>query len=241
MRLSPLLFRQIHKWVGLVIGLQFVIWTISGALMAVLDMETVAGGARPAAVKPAALRFTTAAWPAVQKSFGPNPVTAVSVRPLLKRHVIEVGTPDGILLFDAGTGKRIIVDAALARQVAQASYPGRGAVKDVELLRERTLAIREHSPPAWRVDFADDQNSSFYVSQESGKLLERRNDTWRIWDFVWMLHNMDYLNRTSFNHPLIVVVGFGAVWLAITGLYLLFKTSWRPELRLLKRLRRARP
>jgi hypothetical protein len=111
-------------------------------------------------------------------------------------------------------------------------------VEGVRLLRERTLAIREHSPPAWRVDFADDQNSSFYVSQESGKLLERRNDTWRIWDFVWMLHNMDYLNRTSFNHPLIVIVGFGAVWLALTGFYLLFKTTWRPELRLLKHVKR---
>lgn len=239
MRLSALLFRQIHKWIGLVIGLQFVIWTISGALMAVLDMETVAGGPRAAAAKPAPLPLTTAAWPAVQQSLGPNPVTAVSVRPLLARHVIEVGTPDGILLFDARTGMRIIVDAALARQVAQANYPGRGAVKDVELLRERTLAIREHSLPAWRVDFADAQNSSFYVSQESGKLLERRNDTWRIWDFVWMLHNMDYLNRTSFNHPLIVIVGFGAVWLALTGLYLLFKTTWRPELRLLKHMKRS--
>jgi hypothetical protein len=233
-----LLFRQIHKWVGLLIGLQFVIWTISGALMAVLDMETVAGGAQPTAAKPAPLPLATAAWPAVRKSLGTRSLTALTVRPLLTRHVVEVGTPAGIQLFEAGTGERIIVNAALARQVAQANYAGAGAVTDVQLVTERTLAIREHSLPAWRVDFADDQNSSFYVSMESGKLLERRNDTWRIWDFVWMLHNMDYLNRTSFNHPLIVIVGFAAVWLALTGLYLLFKTTWRPELRLLKHLRR---
>ena len=54
-----------------------------------------------------------------------------------------------------------------------------------------------------------------------------------------MLHNMDYVNRTSFNHPLIVLVGFAAVWLAITGVYLLFKTSWKPEQRLLRRRLRA--
>ncbi len=70
MKLSPLLFRRIHKWVGLVIGLQFVIWTISGALMAVLDMETVAGGSPPPAAKTAPLPFATAAWPAVQRSLG---------------------------------------------------------------------------------------------------------------------------------------------------------------------------
>ena len=239
MKLSPLLFRQIHKWVGLIIGLQFVIWTISGALMAVLDMETVAGGPRPPAAKVAALPLAPGAWQEVQRTLGATPITSLTVQPLLTRHVFEVGTPAGARLFDAVTGAAIIVDAAMARKIAQASYPGAGAVKDVTLLTERTLAVREHSPPVWRVDFADGQNSSFYVSRATGKLLERRNDTWRIWDFVWMLHNMDYLNRTSFNHPLIIMVGFAAAWLAITGLYLLFKTTWRPELRTLRGLRRS--
>ena len=105
-------------------------------------------------------------------------------------------------------------------------------------LREVELAVRTHKLPIWRVDFADEANSSFYVSGESGKLLERRNDTWRIWDFVWMLHNMDYVNRTSFNHPLIVVLAFGIIWLAITGFWLLFRTKWKPDLRRLGRLGR---
>lgn len=52
-----------------------------------------------------------------------------------------------------------------------------------------------------------------------------------------MLHTMDYANRVSFNHPLIVIVAIGAVWLALTGLYLVFKTNWRPEMRLLRRRR----
>ncbi|HEX8257936.1 MAG TPA: hypothetical protein VF589_09900, partial [Allosphingosinicella sp.] len=89
--------------------------------------------------------------------------------------------------------------------------------------------------PIWRVDFGDEGNSSFYVSGTTGKLLERRNDSWRLWDFFWMLHNMDYANRASFNHPLIVAVTFGILWLTITGVWLLFKTGWRAERRLLRR------
>jgi hypothetical protein len=50
-----------------------------------------------------------------------------------------------------------------------------------------------------------------------------------------MLHSMDYVNRTDFNHPLIIAVGFAAVWLAITGLWLLFRTGWRSDFRKLKR------
>lgn len=240
MRPTTLLFRRIHKWVGLILGLQFVIWTLSGAVMAVLDMETVAGGPPPPSQAATVFPSSPSAWPEIKRSLGSSAITSLSVRPMLDRHIVEVGTAQDSRLFDAMSGRPIEVDEALARKLAQANYAGGGSIKKVELLGEPTLAIREHQAPAWRVDFADDQNSSYYISQSTGKLLERRNDTWRLWDFVWMLHNMDYVNRTSFNHPLIVVVGFGIVWLAITGLWLLFTTTWRPELRALRAARRRR-
>ena len=232
---APLL-RRIHKWIGLVLGLQFVIWAVSGATMALLDMDTVAGGRAPAAVASRSLLVQDSAWPQVRQSLGAQPVTAVALRPLLDRHVFEVGTPTGMRLFDAEDGRPIAVDGVLAMRVAKESYAGRGRIVSVAALRELELAVREHKLPIWRVDFADDADSSFYVSGETGALLERRNDTWRIWDFVWMLHNMDYVNRTSFNHPLIVVLAFGIIWLAITGFWLLFRTKWKPDLRRLIRL-----
>ncbi|HEX8225979.1 MAG TPA: PepSY domain-containing protein [Allosphingosinicella sp.] len=240
MSLSAPLLRRIHKWIGLILGLQFVIWTVSGATMALLDMKTVAGGKlRPAATAPP-LPSGDSAWRQVRHSLGSRPVTGVTVRPLLDRHIFEVATPAGVRLFDAAEGRPIAVDGALARKVAEASYSGRGRVVSVTPLRELELAVRTHKLPIWRVDFADAENSSFYVSGATGKLLERRNDTWRIWDFVWMLHNMDYVNRTSFNHPLIVVLAFGIIWLAISGFWLLFRTKWKPDLRRLRRLRRDR-
>jgi hypothetical protein len=45
-----------------------------------------------------------------------------------------------------------------------------------------------------------------------------------------MLHNMDYAQRTSFNHPLIITVGIAMAWLAVTGSWLLFRTMWRHDL-----------
>lgn len=236
---APLL-RRIHKWIGLVLGLQFLIWAVSGATMALLDMDRVAGGkAKPAAV-PASFPAGSSAWPAVRRSLGSQPLAGMEVRPLLDRHVIEVATSAGVRLFDAEDGRPIRVDGGLARRVAEASYSGGGRVVAIAPLRELELAVREHKLPIWRVDFADGANSSFYVSGETGKLLERRNDTWRIWDFVWMLHNMDYVNHTSFNHPVIVVLAFGIIWLAITGFWLLFRTKWKPDLRRLGRLGRWR-
>ena len=227
MRIHTHWLRVLHKWIGLIIGLQFLLWTLSGAMMALLNMQEVAGGVRPDPPQPIAV--TADGWPIVRQKLGNTPVTALTLRPLLNRQLYEVRTQAGVKLFDAGSGEAVEVDATLAGQVAAAAHPGGSPVKRVESLDKLSLAVREHKLPIWRVDFGDEQRSSYYVSATTGALLERRNDTWRVWDFFWMLHNMDYVNRTSFNHPLIITIGFAAVWLAITGFYLLFSTGWRSD------------
>lgn len=231
--------RVLHRWLGLVIGLQLVLWTVSGVAMALLPMDRVAGGdvRDPRPVQ----RIAADRWAEVQAQLGPAPIRSIVLRPLLGRHVYEVTTQSGTRLFDSATGQLVPVDSALARQVAAEAYAGTGTVKSVEPLRELTLAVREHQLPIWRVDFADRDNSSFYVSGTTAALLERRNDSWRLWDVFWMLHNMDYVNRTSFNHPLIIVVGFAAVWLAVTGLWLLLRTGWRSDFKALRRRKLGSP
>ena len=220
--------RVLHKWIGLVIGLQLLLWTLSGAVMAILPMDKVAGGD---ARESAEIRLFPGAdhWRTVRQQIGDSPITALSLRQLQKRPVVELATADGVRLFDAATAKLVTVDAQLARDIASAAYPGEPRVRSVEALRELTLPVRGHELPIWRVDFADEENRSFYVSGSTGDLLERRNDTWRLWDFFWMLHIMDYAKRTSFNHPVIWMFGFAAVWLAITGVWLLFRTGWRSD------------
>jgi uncharacterized iron-regulated membrane protein len=242
MTIKSIWLRKIHKWVGLVIGLQFVIWAISGTAMALLPMDEVAGGevAEPPAP---ALPSGGTAWRNVQKGLGDQPLSRLSLRALPQGQAIEVTTPRGIRLFDARDGRPIQIDAGAARSIARAAHPAGAAVTMVAPLAELTLPVREHALPIWRVDFADDRHSSYYVSGTTGELLERRNDSWRWWDFFWMLHNMDYAKRTSFNHPLIVMVGFAMAWLSVTGFWLLFRTMWRHDFAKLRQWsqRRARP
>lgn len=39
----PLLARTLHKWLGLLIGLQVVIWTLSGAYMVAVHIDIIHG------------------------------------------------------------------------------------------------------------------------------------------------------------------------------------------------------
>ena len=96
-------------------------------------------------------------------------------------------------------------------ECATGASAGGRAVKAVVPLNKLTLAVREHVLPIWGIDFDDPERSSYFVSGSTGALLERRNVSWRIWDFLWMLHNMDYVDRTSFNHSLIIMVGFACL------------------------------
>ena len=238
MTIKSIWLRKIHKWVGLVIGLQFLLFAISGTAMALLPMDEVAGGAMAEVDAPTMLTGGIA-WPNVQKALVGQPVTKLSLRALPGRQALEVTTGNGVRLFDASDGRPIVIDEDAAKAIASATHPAGAAVSKVTTLRELTLAVREHELPIWQVDFRDEANSSYYVSGTTGEVLERRNDSWRWWDFFWMLHNMDYAKRTSFNHPLIIIVGFAMVWLAATGFWLLFRTMWRHDFAKVRSLRRA--
>ena len=240
MTIKSIWLRRIHKWVGLVIGLQFLAWAISGTAMALLDMDEVAGGAM---AEKAALPLPTngKAWPSVQQALAGQPVSALAFRNLPEGQVLELNTPAGVRLFDAKNGSVVTIDRDAAAWIASAAHPEGASPTQVRPLAKLTLAVREHQLPIWQVDFADAKHSSYYVSGTTGELLERRNDSWRWWDFFWMLHNMDYANRISFNHPLIITVGFAMGWLAITGFWLLFRTMWRHDFVSLRRAAVRRP
>lgn len=224
LRIPPIFWRRVHKWVGLVLGIQFVLWTISGTTMALLDMDKVGGHS---AAEPIDI---TTAWPSNlvdPSNFGA--VEGLELRQIVGRPVYEVTGANGTRLFDATTGKAFTIDSATAAKVAKESFHHRAPVVSVQRLDKPNLEAREHKGPMWRVNFADDESSSSYVSAVTGRPLVNRGDTWRTWDFVWMLHNMDYANRTSFNHPLIIFMAFATLWISFTGFYLLFKSFRRRE------------
>ena len=234
MTIKSIWLRRIHKWVGLVIGLQFLIWAISGTAMALIDMDEVAGG-EMAEMAPPPLPTGEKAWSRVQKALAGQSISGMTVRNLPQGQVLEASTPAGVKLFDVGDGSAVSIDRGAAVSIARAAHPEGASPTQVTPLSVLTLAVREHELPIWRIDFADEKRSSYYVSGTTGELLERRNDSWRWWDFFWMLHNMDYAKRTSFNHPLIITVGFAMAWLAVTGVWLLFRTMWRHDFTPLKR------
>ena len=222
------LIRTLHKWFGLVLGLQFLLWALSGAAMALLDHHKVSGdeALAPAAQLPAPATLLPLAQ--VAEAVG-QPITKLRLKPLYDSWVYEATTPAGVKILDATTAQPIAIDAAKARELAVAGFTGYEPPKSVTYIAKPTLETRDLALPVWRVEFSDKERHALLVSAATGDVLAAKNDTWRLWDIAWMLHIMDYDDRQSFNHPLIITVGTGAAWLALSGLILLFRSFRRSD------------
>ena len=77
-----------------------------------------------------------------------------------------------------------------------------------------------------RIEFVLDhpKNPHYYVCPVTGEVLKRRNRPWRLFDFFWMLHIMDYRGRDDFNHLLLTSFSVLAILTSVSGMVL---WSWR--------------
>jgi hypothetical protein len=135
-----------------------------------------------------------------------------------------VTTADNRYLVDAETGSLDSpLDEAAAREIARFHYSGEAAVMRASLLGSNPpMEIQTRTLPLWRIDFNDRIATSFYIDPYSGSLVTRRHQYWRIFDFMWMLHIMDYEDREDAHNALLITAQISGLAFAITGLWLLF-------------------
>ena len=74
--------------------------------------------------------------------------------------------------------------------------------------------------PVYRVILDHPKKPHIYVSPVTGEIITRRNRPWRLFDFFWMLHIMDYGERESFNHLLLTFMSLLAITTSASGLVL---------------------
>lgn len=216
--------KKIHRWLGLLIGLQLVVWMLSGLMMSLFDSGEVKGKAFRAPA-PARVAWPTDTLPVGQLLQQLNLSAGdVSSGWLLDEPIYKLSIGKEKRLYSARDGRALVVDAALAQRIAISSYRGPGQAGQAELV-PRSLETRAYEGKVWRVPFSDAEDTTVYL-REDGTVLEHRNATWRLFDIFWMLHIMDYVGRADFNNALVVTAAIGGLWLALSGTWLLF-TSFR--------------
>lgn len=210
----------IHRWLSLVALLQLAIWATSGFFFAVVPDKQLKG-APIAGVHGAAI-------PADAVLVTPASVIAKLV-PIGRVEKIELaGTPEGPFYrvkvgnqrfrFDARSGAERPVDEAEAKVIASRDQPNAPRVLTITRVeRDPHIEYRGKPLPAWRVVLDDGAGTAVYVDAVTGDVTARRNDVWRVYDFLWGLHLMDYGQRETRSHPLLAVAAFIGVLTVLSG------------------------
>lgn len=213
------LVKQLHKWVSLLVGLQFMLWLISGVYFNFMDHHKAAGSTYLADATEPATFTALAPLPFMQ---GVEEVRLVQLldKPfylLVKQRPLYAYWLGQYELVDALTGKPGQVDSLMAEQLARASYTGPGLLSEVELLQPPIADLPKERNAVWRVAFDDDIQTAVYVRQQSGEIAGHV-DTHRRWrDVFFTLHFMDYASEGSFNNVQIMIMAVLSLWLAVTG------------------------
>ena len=212
--------RKTHKWLGLFVGLQVVVWSLSGLYMTAVHIDIIHGDhlVRPAPQRnvdisrlldPIALAATNGADGAR--------LALVRDRPA---YVLPAETSEKAI--DATNGAPIApLSETEIRSIAKRTYTGSEAIASAKLITEIPGEIRGRTPPLWRVDFDQWNKPTLYFSPATGELVTRRHELWRVFDFVWMFHIMDFDERENVNNPLLRVFTWGALLIVLSGAWML--------------------
>lgn len=226
-----------HKWVALILGLQLLAWTASGVIMTWMPLEEVRGNHNAANITPKPLpeRVEVMSIAQLRRQVG-QPILTAQYKRIVGMPVVYLELADGSTqIRQAVTGVKISpINKNMARTIAKEDFaPGDKIIK-VTKLTEPVIDYRGPLP-VWQVKFSDKENTHLYVSVDEARVVARRTDRWRLFDFFWMLHIMDYDERDDINNPLLMSTAFFGLLFVLTGFILVYFRFHRRDFKFLKR------
>lgn len=231
--------RKAHRWLGLAIGIQLLAWTISGLYFSIIPIEQIRGehltepAESPLQRLPPGLLGPDAIEPALAAAG--IALDRLDSAQLIRRDenfyyrvAYLSGDRSELRLIDARSGAAVPpLDEAAARRRAQALFRSDAPIAALDYITEVApdSEYRGKPLPAWRARFDHPSGAVVYLIAATGELSARRTDAWRVFDFLWMLHILDFEARDDFSHWLlrglsalgVITVASGFVlWLVTT-------------------------
>jgi uncharacterized iron-regulated membrane protein len=224
------LFHKIHLWIGVIVGIQLLLWTASGLFMTSNAIEDVRGTTLRREVAPVDLRSLGPVLPA-SAVLPPEAVLGSAVEraeltQVLERPAYRLTAGEKIWLVDAKTGRDWVISAddavAIARQQVKLTEP----LTTVPVSDPPPLELRRPGG-AWMVGDADDTH--VYIGK-AGEVLAVRTNLWRWFDFAWGLHILDPVGREDTHHPFLIASAALSLVSVLSGFVLLW-VRFRPKRR----------
>lgn len=232
--------RTVHRYLAIVIGIQLLFWTTSGLIFSWNSIKVVRG--EDLVREGDALDLKNVETLSLHELCTRNETELVGVelenvvlRTMLDKPVFELticrteAAGPHYILLDAISGKKLSpLPKELATRIAQQDFSETADVKLAELIVDEVSSHSEYRGkelPVWRVTLDHPTGTVIYVSADRGIVMARRNHRWRLFDFFWMLHTMDYQGRDNFNSWLLRIASVLGVVTVLSGYWLWWRTT----------------
>lgn len=240
--------RKTHRWLGVILGIQFLLWTIGGLYFSWSNMDEVHGDFQkrnaPLLSSNISLVSPTMVLDTIKKTHRIDSVISIQLIEILGKPFYQVRCISAINneanhehdmqtmnhLANAETGKlRGPLSKEEAIEVAKMRFNGEPKVKSVEYLINTNghHEYRENPLPAYAITFEHPSKTTVYVASELGTVQKFRNNKWRIFDFLWMMHTMDYEGRDNFGNWLLRAFSIFGLLTVLSGFALFFASTKR--------------
>lgn len=220
-RHTALKIRKTHRYLGLFIGIQFLMWTISGLYFSWTDINDIHGDQfkdvkyQPKAfqnlISPSKLNISEGI-----KTIEIRDINSIPYYWLNKKELYNA--LNGILKPEISKEEAVYVANKFMKKDLE--------ITTVERITEvgRQHEYREKLLPAYVISYANDESLKAYISINDGNFQTIRHRSWRWFDFLWMTHTMDYEGRDNFNTIVLRVFSLLGLITVLSG-FLLWYTS----------------
>ncbi|MCP9755938.1 hypothetical protein EGI26_12305 [Lacihabitans sp. CCS-44] len=232
--------RKTHRWLGLILGIQFLFWTIGGLYFSWSDMDEIHGDHQKAHIHPLGSNLKLVSPQNVidklKEKDTVNYLFDVKLIQILGEPFYQIvfskehDRAKQIQLANAQTGSlRPPLSKSEAIVIAQKSFSDTAKPKVVEYLTNTNghHEYRKSPLPAYAITFEHPSNTTVYVSTELGTVQKFRNNKWRVFDFLWMMHTMDYQSRDNISNWLLRAFSVFGLFSILSGFILFFVSRKR--------------
>lgn len=231
-------YRKIHRYFGVIIGIQFLFWTLGGMFFSWSNMDQIHGDTNR---QPEKLITNLEAWQNPSEIFGKiaetTPVDSVISfktinfldEPFYQIKYFSLGEQK-LTLVNVHSGEvRSSLSQPEAEQLAREVFIPKSEIQHVVYL-EKGMVGKHHEYrngplPAYAITFVHSSGTNIYVSTELAQVVTFRNSNWRVFDFLWMMHTMDYQSRDNIGNILLRIFSVLGVITILSGFLLYYKSS----------------
>ena len=212
-----------HRRLAVVTAIQLLLWTVSGIYFAFVDITMVRGEPHRLAPPTESINLANLDFPVASTS-------QILIKPRLPGElVVGVIDPGSGLTQWLGSDGLPVTPLSSEQAISAVSSKTDITVDITEWVTTAAEAAeyRGRQLPLWRAYSAENPSLRVYVDPRSGDIVAIRNLAWRAWDFLWMLHIMDYDDRDDIGTWLLKLFSVMALLTAIAGIALYVMIPWR--------------